>query len=737
MKKTYFKKLDYLRVFACLLILFYHLGILKGGYLAVSIFFVLSGYLSCLSLLNSKKVSFKDYYKNKIIKLYIPLILVVFLSVGVISLFPSINFLNLKPESTSVIFGYNNYWQLSVNLDYFARHLTSPFMHLWYIAILLQFDLIFPFIFIGLKKVKEKTHKLVPSLISFLLAIVSFIWFSILLYKGNIMGAYYGTFARSFSLFLGVGLAFLEKNYKNLVPKKYKKNKYIPIIYIVVIIILSIFVDSRSILLSPSMIIVSLITMRLISYAKVKKRDKLTNVDNLIKKVAKCSYLIYLIQYPIIYIFQYININSILKMFLIIILVFVISYVLHFCLTKNDKMKEVLRKIILVSILIFSLYGLYIYIVTPDYTKEMKNLEKELLENEKSLNDRQQEYYLKVKEEDIKWNLTLTDLENEEKEIAKKIVNLPVVGIGDSVLLGAVPSLYKMFPNGYFDGKVSRTAWSVKDILNELKGKNSLGNPIIFNLGTNGDCSESCKDEIVKICGDREIFWVNVTNDQDVHVNDRLEKFANKYQNVHLIDWNKLSSGHSEYFAPDKIHLTASGREYYASVIKDAIYKVYLEKYQEKKNEIIKEHDEEKVNKISFYGNNLLLNLYKYIEEDYSDDLFMINKEYNYNNLKTEIENAVNDNSLTKKVVLAFDNKTKIGREEYQELINLSKNSKIYIIIVNEEQAAILNDIENDNVVLIDFYEEIKKNDNYLMNDKVHLTKEGNEALKKALKIIK
>ena len=47
--KEYYKNLNIIRIISCIAVLFYHLGILKGGYLAVCTFFVLSGYLSCKS----------------------------------------------------------------------------------------------------------------------------------------------------------------------------------------------------------------------------------------------------------------------------------------------------------------------------------------------------------------------------------------------------------------------------------------------------------------------------------------------------------------------------------------------------------------------------------------------------------------------------------------------------------------------------------------------------------------
>ena len=55
MNYKYYKRLDFIRVFSCLAVLLYHIGILKGGYLAVCTFFVLSGYLSVISSFKKEK----------------------------------------------------------------------------------------------------------------------------------------------------------------------------------------------------------------------------------------------------------------------------------------------------------------------------------------------------------------------------------------------------------------------------------------------------------------------------------------------------------------------------------------------------------------------------------------------------------------------------------------------------------------------------------------------------------
>ena len=147
-KKEYYRRLDLIRIISCILVLFYHLNILKGGYLAVCTFFTLGGYLECISALKKDQFSIKKYYINRLKKIYLPLMIVVFITVFVAKVSKSVIWMNLKPETLSVAFGYNNFWQLSANLDYFTRNVNSPFTHFWFISILMQFDLLFPIIFV-------------------------------------------------------------------------------------------------------------------------------------------------------------------------------------------------------------------------------------------------------------------------------------------------------------------------------------------------------------------------------------------------------------------------------------------------------------------------------------------------------------------------------------------------------------------------------------------------------------
>ena len=221
-QKEYYKGLDFLRLFACLLVFLYHLGLIKGGYLAVCTFFVLSGFLSVKSALKQNDFSLKKYYINRIKKIYIPLVVVVFSTIILTKLIPNIRWFNLKRESFSVLFGYNNFWQLNANLDYFAKHINSPFMHFWYISILMQFELIFPILFLLLRKIKAKTSRSVVLGLVFCITIISTIFFVVLSLTQNIMVVYYNSFARSFSILFGVCLALIVDNNKAPVVLKHK-----------------------------------------------------------------------------------------------------------------------------------------------------------------------------------------------------------------------------------------------------------------------------------------------------------------------------------------------------------------------------------------------------------------------------------------------------------------------------------------------------------------------------------
>lgn len=732
--KKHYIGLDLIRVLACLMVLLYHLNILKGGYLAVCVFFCLSGYLSIISAFKKERFSLGSYYLNRLLKLYLPLIIVVFITIFIASLLPNISWFNLKPETTSVVLGYNNFWQLDANLDYFARHINSPFMHLWYIGILLQFDLVFPFIYMFFRKIGDKINKSIPCLLLTFISAGLFIYFYMMSNTPDIMSVYYNTFTRLFSILFGVTLGFIHMYVKVLIPEKFKGkciSKIIFLFYLIILIALSIFIDASSSYFALAMGLTSLITCRLIDYGTINLTYPVYFHERLVNYLSSICYEIYLVQYPVIFFFQNIDIYGNLKILVIILITILVSCLLHMCISfKRKEKNKIIKYLLRFLILSITIYGGYKYVVAKDHTLEMKELETQLAFNQNIIEQKQKEYEANLKQEQEDWMNTLKDLENSENELKDIVSNLRVTGIGDSVMLGAVNNLYETFPNGYFDAAVSRTPWVLNDIVVDLKNKNILGDVVVLNLGANGDCSTDCKREIVESIGNRKIFWLNVTNDEDVHINAKLVEFSKQYNNLYIVDWSSISKGHDEYFYADGIHLTGPGRVAYSKAIYDSIYQVYLDEFNQKKNEILNKYEEDKKNRISFYGNDILLNVFDYIKDDYKDAKYNINSSYDFDILKNDIIDAIKEDTLNYKVVFAFDDSIHLNLDDYQELIELCNNYEVYILSINSKTNKLLN---NKNVKVIDFYSEILRNSDYLMVDKIHLSKEGNIALDKFL----
>ena len=741
-KKQYYKDLNLLRLIACIAIFLYHINILKSGYLAVCVFFVLSGYLAVLSAFQKEHFSIRNYYIERIKKVYFPLVVVVFLTIFVVSFFPSIRWLNLKPEATSVLFGYNNFWQIKVSLNYFTQDIQSPFIHFWYIAILMQFELIFPFFFLLLKKIGNKFNKTIACAVPFLLGLFSFLFFYSTSLTGVKMIAYYNTFSRIFSLLFGVGLGFIHKYFGpqivNVTRKKahYKKFIYINLFFMVVFFVVS---PANSIFEPLNMFIVSYLTCKFIDYATLNTKKRYTTTEKRIETLSKFSYEFYLCQYPIIFLFKNVPLNAFVKIvfiFLLTILIAILIKIIFEFIKQQYSKKEntffARLKGCFVLVFFFCVaFGAYRYCVAKDYTKELKNLEQELAQNETILAQKQEEYLLKQQEENQKWEEVLSSLENNQQNLEESVKNLSVVGIGDSVMLGALPNLYEEFPNSYFDAKISRQIMEAKDILLDLKEKNRLGESIIINLGANGNCSLDCEKEILDLCQDSEVFWLTVTNEEKVNINNHLPILATQYKNLHIIDWNYLSKGHKDYFYADGIHLTETGKKAYTQTIYDYLYNVYLNKFEIRKQEILNEHEKEVKNKISFYGSTLLLNAYKNLLDVFPNARYVLDKDYQFESLKNTITKDIEEGKITHNVVLALDKNINLSRENYQELINLCNQYELYIVSTAAEID--LNSLASDNVHIVDF-SKIIEDKSYYLADQEHLNASANELLTNMLK---
>lgn len=721
--KMYFRKIDVLRLFLCAGVLLYHLEILKGGYLAVSSFFVLSGFLSIVSFRSRKKPDLKSYYLGRLRRIYLPLLAVAFIFVGVISLVDSINWIELKPETTSVIFAYNNFWQLLADQDYFTRHSSSPFMHMWYIAILIQYDLLLPFFHLLMRKAAKKVSRLFPMAASLLLAIVSFVVFAIHISHGRVMNAYYGSFERAFSMLLGMAAGYGFRSLPSLTFKSEKIGNVIFAFYMVLLAGLFVFVNAESKLFSFAMIFVSIITLRMIAYA-VQKSDRKKTGERILYLLSDMSYKIYLVQYPLIYLLSYSHLPAFIQKLLAVILTLLLSYLLHVVFHPSRKRNMILQILLSALVLIGSLFGFYRYITAKDYSKEIKELKEKLQENEKMIEEKNKEYLHNSEEEEEELLSIFRDMDNKEEAVSQYLAKAPVTGIGDSILIDIADEMYVRFPNGYFDGRVSRDLYAGEDILRDMKEEGTLSDIIVLCLATNGDYIESCNEELMNIVEDRQVFWVDAVGADDPEFNERFASFAENYDNLHIVEWEKASEGHPEYFYYDNIHVMEDGVGVLADLVYDTVYNVYLENYSALKEAAIKESEARIEKRVAFYGNDALISAYGLISEKFERSICNGSSDYDFDALYAQIKEKKENGTLEHRVVFLFDRTAGFTLGQYEKLIRLCEGHDVYICRMDKKEYDLKEDAK-----VIDFYAAIENNADYLMGDGVHLSEKGNVAL--------
>lgn len=602
--------LDFLRVFFCISIFAYHLSFLNGGYLAVCSFFVLSGYLSALAF-KKEDFSVLSFYRSRLFRIYIPMLIVVLCSVALcIVLLPDVMWISMKREVLSILLGYNNFWQLSANLDYFARHLDSPFMHLWYVAILLQLELIFPAIYALLKAVSRKSNDIAPIIIVTFISIASISFFIYVHEADGLMYAYYNTLTRCFAWFLGLALGLLHNKQDALIPKKNSENATGIIIFFLITLIqvmLFIFISASSEFYITGMLITTLLTCILIDFAKAINRPLPPIIKQVIRYLSDISYEIFLIQYPVIYILTN-KMTSPLVNIMIIGVTIVISAILHFAInTTKAKIPVMILKYAMLSAFIAgSCFGTYRYIIARDIQKELEQLEADLARQEEEQRLRNSEYNTELKLDQEKRKLIenlhknelsknhselddqLEQLRIDEQYIKSTIRKKNITFLGDSVLLGASDILYEDFPNCFIDAEIGRSAYGIVPLLDYMVNHSTISNTIVINCGANGDCPNSVKDTIMSLLYDKDVFWVTATNNPGANAD--LFAYAERYDNLHVIDWATISAGHPEYFAADGLHLQNIGAKAFSQAIFDSMYETYTELDEQ----LIKELEQQK-----------------------------------------------------------------------------------------------------------------------------------------------
>jgi len=201
--------LDGLRAIAVAAVVIYHLwpDALPAGFLGVSMFFTLSGFLITRLLLldhaHTGGISLRRFWVRRFRRL-MPAALVVLVAISALWLVTAWMTRTISGDITAALLYVANWRFLFTGSAYGASTETSPVLHFWSLAIEEQFYLVYPLAVWGVLRWKRSSIFSVGILLGGLLA-VSLIYIG--LNSGDQLVVYYSTFSRAAELLIGGLLA--------------------------------------------------------------------------------------------------------------------------------------------------------------------------------------------------------------------------------------------------------------------------------------------------------------------------------------------------------------------------------------------------------------------------------------------------------------------------------------------------------------------------------------------------
>ena len=528
--------MDALRTLAIAGVVLFHMfpRIVPGGYFGVSLFFVLSGYLLAFGNGNEHRngrFGVWGYYGKRIKRIYPSLLIMLTLTAGAFSVLAPGTIKNASSELLSVVLGYNNWWQIARQADYFARMSGgSPFTHLWFLGIEMQYYLLWPLLFFVCTGLRDAGRKKLLAFLSvamllFLSALMPVLYH---MYPDiDLTRLYYGTDTRVYALLLGAALGFRraaddgEPQNENTSSGGVKAGAFF--LCLAIVLAAYKYLDGQTPLVyQGGMLAVTLICCLLVLLAADERCSVAPFLGNsLFRWIGQHSYDIFLWHYPVIFLFHVKKWDGIPYAYAaeIAITLLLAAWSSAFSTFITERRFPRIGHymvwaqgalFLLLTLCGTGVMGLGCREIAVSFGTEARepSLKAQLEERRRALeeeNRRAEEAARAARER-----------EKEEKRQRLESVDMRgIVCIGDSVLLIASDEVRELLPDCYIDAEVSRYVGGGLEVAKAYEARGLLGDTVVISLGTNGPIAGHERYEeqtlaLLEYLGPkRRIFWVN------------------------------------------------------------------------------------------------------------------------------------------------------------------------------------------------------------------------------------
>ena len=569
--------IDGLRAIAVTAVVLYHLGIswIPGGFLGVDLFFVISGYVITRLILDSinrsSALDLRGFYWARLRRIYPGFLFMLFSTIIFIGVWAPEAIRRFLKDLPYALTGTMNWSLVARHQDYFEAIGRPPLLqHTWSLAVELQFYLIWPIILLTVLKYFGKKNVARAALLIAMISGAALFIVSLKLDASNaqqVSHVYFGTDTHSLGLFLGSALAvsWIPQNLSANIEKRAQDVvDGIGVVGLLGLIGTFLFIDETNATLYRIAFPLAGIFGCLVIISLVHPASRFAPLISSapFKWIGERSYGIYIWHWVIFQVTRpSVDITGdtwalyLARVLLVLALADISLRWVEIPFRQGNIQnwirgikyrtpKVQLRHKAYVAVSIISLLAVSASISVQAVNKA------DLLAKQAGQ--------------------ALADEANANEDLGST-TGLWVTG--DSVILGIRAKLEKKVHISLINARVGRQASELLAVM-RVDQSSVPESPVIFNLGNNNKLTESTVTEIFEIVKNQpQIIVVNtaVPRPWRDDNNQIIARVVSRYGNVKLINWDKISQGHPELFAPDGVHLSPTGSDAYVAAVLDVL----------------------------------------------------------------------------------------------------------------------------------------------------------------------